>query len=122
MFKGETAISLGALALLRHQINFLNDQSPLPKKSQNKIKEENIEQICTTTNATKSLSDHKVRCKNICSVIFKLCYPCRINILKSILYYCMTVSLCIEIVFPCREIGFEYLKLTLNFGTTLPRV
>ena len=57
MFKGETALSLGALALLRQQIKFLNDQSPLPKKSQNKIKEENIVQMCTTTNATKSLSD-----------------------------------------------------------------
>ena len=46
MFKGETAISLGALALLRYQINFLNDQSPLPKRSQNKIKEENNLQMC----------------------------------------------------------------------------
>ena len=62
MFKGETALSLGALALLRYQINFLNDQSPLPKRSQNKIKENNV-QMCTTTNATEGLSDNKVRCK-----------------------------------------------------------
>ena len=63
MFKGETALFLGALALLRYQINFLNDQSPLPKRSQNKIKEENNVQMCTTTNATEGLSDNKVRCK-----------------------------------------------------------
>ena len=63
IFERETAISLGALALLRHPINFLNGQSPLPKKSLNKIKEANIVQMCTTTNATKSLSDDKVRCK-----------------------------------------------------------
>ena len=92
MFKGETALSLGALALLWYQINFLNDQSPLPKRLQNKIKEENNLQMCTTTNATECLSDNKVRCKYILlsTVIFKLCYPCtqpcRIkNVLKCIL-------------------------------------
>ncbi len=63
MFKGETALSLGALALLRYQINFLNDQSPLPKKSQNKNTKGNNVQMCTTTNTTESLSDKKVRYK-----------------------------------------------------------
>ena len=58
MFKGETALSLGALALLRYQISFLNDQSPLPKKSQKKNKDENNVQMCTKT---ESISDNKVR-------------------------------------------------------------
>jgi len=58
MFKGETALSLGALALLRYQINFLNDQSPLPKKSQNKNKGGNDVQMSTTT---ESISDNMVR-------------------------------------------------------------
>ena len=38
MFKGENALSLGALALLRYQINFSNDQSPLPKRRRKRIK------------------------------------------------------------------------------------
>ena len=60
MFKGETALSLGALALLRYQINFLNDQSPLSKSShsQNTNKDESNVQMCTKT---KSSSDSKVR-------------------------------------------------------------
>ena len=33
MFKGETALSLGARALLQYQISSLNEQSPLPNKS-----------------------------------------------------------------------------------------
>ena len=33
MFKGEKALSLGARALLQYQINLLNEQSPLLKKS-----------------------------------------------------------------------------------------
>ena len=32
MFKGETALSLGARALLQYQISSWNEQSPLPNK------------------------------------------------------------------------------------------
>ena len=38
MFKGETALSLGPLALLRYQINFLNDQSRFQKVRTRRIR------------------------------------------------------------------------------------
>ncbi len=53
MFKGETAFSLGALALLRIRI----------QRKQCKNTKENNVQMCTTTNTTESLSDKKVRYK-----------------------------------------------------------
>ena len=50
MFKGETAISLGARALLQYQINFLNEQSPLPNRiAKNILNNESTEQTDKVT-------------------------------------------------------------------------
>ena len=56
MFKGETALSLGARALLQYQISSLNEQSPLPNKT---IRNLNTTAQNTTDNESFTSSTEK---------------------------------------------------------------
>ena len=59
MFKEETPLSLGALALLRTKLFFLTTSPSSKKVGENKTKEENNLQMGRTTNATEYLHSKK---------------------------------------------------------------